>query len=134
MHKLAKTSTVYMILGLIFGVYYREFTKFTNFSGKTQLSVLHTHTLVLGMLFFLIVLLLETNFKLSQQKYFQRFYLFFNAGLIITLGMLLLHGTLTVLGYPDSAAISGIAGIGHLLLTIGLGFFFHSLLKALQAK
>lgn len=134
MHKLAKTSMVYMILGLIFGVYYREFTKFTDFSGKTQLSVLHTHTLVLGMLFFLIVLLLEKNFKLSQQKYFQRFYLFFNAGLIITLGMLLLHGTLTVLGYPDSAAISGIAGIGHLLLTIGLGFFFHSLLKALPAK
>lgn len=134
MHKLAKTSMVYMILGLIFGVYYREFTKFTNFSGKTQLSVLHTHTLVLGMLFFLIVLQLETNFKLSQQKYFQRFYLFFNAGLIITLGMLLLHGTLTVLGYPDSAAISGIAGIGHLLLTIGLGFFFHSLLKALPTK
>lgn len=134
MHKLAKTSMVYMILGLIFGVFYREFTKFTNFSGKTQLSVLHTHTLVLGMLFFLIVLLLETNFKLSQQKYFQRFYLFLNAGLIITLGMLLLHGTLTVLGYPDSAAISGIAGIGHLLLTIGLGFFFHSLLKALPAK
>ena len=134
MHKLAKTSMVYMILGLIFGVYYREFTKFTNFSGKTQLSVLHTHTLVLGMLFFLIVLLLEKNFKLSQQKYFQRSYLFFNAGLIITLGMLLLHGTLTVLGYPDSAAISGIAGIGHLLLTIGLGFFFHSLLKALPAK
>lgn len=134
MHKLAKTSMVYMILGLILGVYYREFTKFTDFSGKTQLSVLHTHTLVLGMLFFLIVLLLEKNFKLSQQKYFQRFYLFFNAGLIITLGMLLLHGTLTVLGYPDSAAISGIAGIGHLLLTIGLGFFFHSLLKALPTK
>lgn len=134
MHKLAKTSMVYMILGLIFGVYYREFTKFTNFSDKTQLSVLHTHTLVLGMLLFLIVLLLETNFKLSQQKYFQRFYLFFNAGLIITLGMLLLHSTLTVLGYPDSAAISGIAGIGHLLLTIGLGFFFHSLLKALPTK
>lgn len=134
MHKLAKTSMVYMILGLIFGVYYREFTKFTDFSGKTQLSVLHTHTLVLGMLFFLIVLLLEKNFKLSQQKYFQRFYLFFNAGLIITLGMLLLHGTLTVLGYPDSAAISGIAGIGHLLLTIGLGFFFHSSLKTLPTK
>ena len=134
MHKLAKTSMVYMILGLVFGVYYREFTKFTNFSGKTQLSVLHTHTLVLGMLFFLIVLLLEKNFKLSQQKYFQRFYLFFNVGLIITLGMLLLHGTLTVLGYPDSAAISGISGIGHLLLTIGLGFFFHSLLQALPAK
>lgn len=134
MHKLAKTSMVYMILGLVFGVYYREFTKFTDFSGKTQLSVLHTHTLVLGMLFFSIVLLLDKNFKLSQQKYFQRFYLFFNVGLIITLGMLLLHGTLTVLGYPDSAAISGIAGIGHLLLTIGLGFFFHSLLQALPAK
>lgn len=133
MRKLAQTSLIYMIAGLVFGVYYREFTKFTAFSGKTQLSVLHTHTLVLGMLFFLIVLLLEKNFKLSEQKHFQKFYLFFNTGLVITIGMLLLHGTLTVLGYPDSAAISGIAGIGHLLLTIGLGFFFHSLLKALPA-
>lgn len=48
-----------MIIGLLFGVYYRELTKWFDFSGKTQLSTLHTHTLVLGMFFFLIVLLLE---------------------------------------------------------------------------
>ncbi len=131
MRKLARTSLVYMIVGLVFGVYYREFTKFTDFTGETQLSVLHTHTLVLGTLFFLVVLLLEKNFGLSRQKHFNKFYLFFNLGLVVTLGMLLLHGTLTVLGYPDSAAISGIAGLGHILLTIGLGFFFNSLLKAL---
>ncbi|MGM0213533.1 DUF2871 domain-containing protein [Enterococcus sp. AZ109] len=133
MQKLARTSLVYLIVGLVFGVYYREFTKFTGFNGKTQLAVLHTHTLVLGMLFFLLVLLLEKNFSLSQQKHFNKFFLFFNLGLIITLAMLLVHGTLTVLGHPDSAAISGIAGMGHILLTIGLGFFFHCLLKSLPS-
>lgn len=132
MNKLVRVSMVYMILGLSFGVYYREFTKLTGFTGKTQLSVLHTHTLILGMFFFLIVLLLEKNFKIMEQKHAGKFYLFYNIGLGITLLMLLVHGTMMVLGYEDSAAISGIAGLGHIIMTVGLGFFFHSLFSAVN--
>ncbi|MHC5248497.1 DUF2871 domain-containing protein [Enterococcus sp. LJL90] len=132
MKKLARVSMSYMILGLVFGVYYREFTKFNDFTDKTQLSVLHTHTLILGMFFFLIVLLLEKNFQLSQHKNFKKFFIIYNIGLGVTLLMLLVHGTLTVLGYADSAAISGIAGLGHIIITIGLGFFFNVLFGSIK--
>ena len=63
MRKLARTSMTYMIAGLLAGVFYREFGRFNDFTGKSQLNTLHTHILVLGMFFFLIVLLLF--FKIS---------------------------------------------------------------------
>ncbi|WP_265457867.1 DUF2871 domain-containing protein [Enterococcus sp. HY326] len=132
MKKLVRVSMSYMILGLVFGVYYREFTKFNDFTDKTQLSVLHTHTLILGMFFFLIVLLLEKNFQISQHKNFKKFFIIYNIGLGVTLLMLLVHGTMTVLGYADSAAISGIAGLGHIIITIGLGFFFNVLFGSIK--
>ena len=124
LQKLTRTSMMYMILGLIFGLYYREFTRFHDFTGKTQISVLHTHALILGMFFFLIVLILEKLFNLSSHKYYKRFNIFYQSGLGITLLIMLIHGSMIVMGYESSAMMSGIAGIGHLLLTIGLGFFF----------
>ena len=71
--KLARTSMTYMIAGLASGVYYREFGRFNDFQGKSQLNTLHTHILVLGMFFFLIVLLLEKSFKLSEHKNYKKF-------------------------------------------------------------
>ncbi|MGX4687085.1 DUF2871 domain-containing protein [Vagococcus sp. JNUCC 83] len=132
MKKLARASLSYMIIGLIGGVYFREMTKFNDFEGWTQLSVVHTHTLILGMFFFLIVLLLEKNFNLTKHKNFKKFYMFYNIGLGVTLLMLLIHGTMTVLGLESSAAISGIAGLGHIILTVGLGFFFQVLLQSIK--
>jgi len=108
MKKLVRVSMFYMIFGLIAGVYYRELTKFYNYSGETQLSTLHTHILVLGMFFFLIVLLLEKNFQLTQHKNYKKFYALYNSGLGITLLVMIIHGTLTVLGDSSGAAISGI--------------------------
>lgn len=132
MQKLARASLSYMIIGLISGVYFREMTKFNDFDGWTQLSVVHTHTLILGMFFFLIVLILEKNFNLTKHKNFKKFYITYNIGLGVTLLMLLTHGTMTVLGIESSAAISGIAGLGHVILTIGLGFFFQVLLQSIK--
>ncbi|WP_270790300.1 DUF2871 domain-containing protein [Enterococcus diestrammenae] len=130
--KLVRVSMSYMIIGLLFGVYYRELTKWFDFSGKTQLSTLHTHTLVLGMFFFLIVLLLEKNFHITAHKWYKRFYITYNIGLGITLLLMLIHGTMTVMGIESSAAISGIAGLGHIIMTIGLGFFFAILFGSVE--
>ena len=132
MKKLVRVSMSYMIIGLLFGVYYRELTKWFDFSGKTQLSTLHTHTLVLGMFFFLIVLLLEKNFHITAHKWCKRFYITYNIGLGITLLLMLIHGTMTVMGIESSAAISGIAGLGHIIMTIGLGFFFAILFGSVE--
>lgn len=132
MKKLVRVSMSYMIIGLLFGVYYRELTKWFDFSGKTQLSTLHTHTLVLGMFFFLIVLLLEKNFHITAHKWYKRFYITYNIGLGITLLLMLIHGTMTVMGIESSAAISGVAGLGHIIMTIGLVFFFAILFGSVE--
>ena len=47
------------------GVFYREFTKLNAFTGKTTLSVVHTHYFLLGMVAFLLLLLLEKNFSFT---------------------------------------------------------------------
>ncbi len=134
MEKLYKTSRNYLILGLALGVFYREFTKFNEYTGPTQLAVLHTHTLMLGMFFFLILLVLEKLFRISTAARFKLFYRFYNTGLGLTLLMMLIHGILTVLGKESGAAISGIAGLGHILLTVGLLLFFVSLHERIRSE
>ena len=66
MQKYFKISSFYLLFGLVMGIFSREFTKLNNFSGYTVLKSVHTHTLVLGFLFFIIVLLLEKNFTISD--------------------------------------------------------------------
>ncbi|MEG0286505.1 MAG: DUF2871 domain-containing protein [Vagococcus sp.] len=134
MKKLARTSMTYMIAGLASGIYYREFGRFNDFQGKSQLNTLHTHILVLGMFFFLIVLLLEKSFKLSEHKNYKKFYAIYNSGLGITLLLMLIHGSMTVLGYDDSPMIAGLAGIGHIVLTVGLGYFFNVLIAQVSKQ
>ncbi|MGX7244303.1 DUF2871 domain-containing protein [Enterococcus quebecensis] len=132
MKKLVRVSMFYMIFGLLAGIFYREFTKLNDFTGETQLGVLHTHILILGMFFFLIVLLLEKNFQLTKEKNYKKFYVIYNIGLGITLLMMIVRGVLQVLSYPESAAISGISGLGHIIITIGLAYFFQVLFKAVK--
>ena len=52
MRRILYAFLTYMIVGLLSGFYYRELTKAYNFTGDTQLSVVHTHTLILGMFMF----------------------------------------------------------------------------------
>jgi nitric oxide reductase large subunit len=122
--KLYYAALAYTILGLAGGLFYRTFTHANNFTGDTQLAVVHTHFLVLGMVFFLGVMLFERAFKLSQSKLFNWFFWPYNVGLIWTAGFLTFNGMNTVLGNTTSAAVAGISGIGHILLTIGLILFF----------
>lgn len=117
----------YLIAGLLAGLYYRELTKAQDFTGQTQLSVLHTHLLTLGVVFLLAVLALEKLFQLTSSTQFSWFFGLFNAGLILTTTMMGVHGTLTVLDKDVSPAISGIAGLGHILMTIGFVLFFVAL-------
>lgn len=85
-----------MIIGLVSGFYYRELTKAHDFTGDTQLALVHTHTLILGMFMFLILLPLEKVFKLSSYYLFNWFFIVYNIGVIITVGMMLTKGTYQV--------------------------------------
>lgn len=123
-----RLSALYAVLALIGGVFFREFTKFNKFTGTTSLSLIHTHAFVLGMFFFLILLLLNHQFQLTKSKKHKPFLIIYNAGLLLTYTMLCVRGIAQVLDIPLKkgihATISGIAGIGHILLGVGLLFFF----------
>lgn len=126
--KLINTAFTYMIVGLLSGLFYREYTKFVGFDGTSTLSVLHTHTLVLGMFFFLIASLFELRLKISKHKSFNKFYITYNIGLILTAIMMLVRGLVTIqlesVSKGLDASISGMAGIGHIIITFGLMYFF----------
>ncbi|WP_329119772.1 DUF2871 domain-containing protein [Streptomyces sp. NBC_01465] len=134
MKKLYYAAHTYMIVGVVSGLYYREITKHYDFTGDSQLGVVHTHLLALGMLFFLIVLALEKLFTLSaNRRLFTWSFWVYNAGLALTVTMMTIHGTQTVAGAKTSEAISGIAGLGHIVLTVGLILFFVNLGKRIPA-
>lgn len=128
MRKLLNASFSYMIAGLASGVFYREFTKFKAYEGVTRLSYLHPHLLVLGMFAFLIFLLLDKHFDLRSHEKFNRFYITYHIGLISTAVMLFVRGMTEVLGSELSkamnAAISGMAGLSHIILTAGIMYLF----------
>lgn len=124
MNKYIKVAIYYAVLGLISGVFYREFTKFNGVDGGTSLAYLHVHILALGMFFFMILCLFESKFKMSNFKGFKVFNITYNLGLHITLGVFIVRGVTEALGSNYSRAfdksISGIAGIGHILLATGI--------------
>lgn len=137
MRKLFLASFVYLLLGLASGLFYREFTKINDFTaadGFTQLSVVHTHLLTLGVIVLLIVLLLEKTFELSKSRAFGWFFWIYNLGLVVTAVGMTVNGTLTVLGIETSKALAGISGSGHIILTAGLLLLFFALWKRVAAS
>ncbi|GAA1557276.1 DUF2871 domain-containing protein [Brevibacterium picturae] len=135
MKKIFNAAFAYMIIGVLAGLFYREFTKANDFpeGGATQLSVVHTHLLTLGFIVLLIVLVLDKVFGLSGTKLFTWFFWTYNVGIILTTGMMVWHGSLTVLGQESNAMIAGIAGLGHIALSVGMVLLFLSLRKAIVA-
>ena len=115
------------------GVFYREFTKYNGFTGVTALGKVHTHLFLPGMLVFLVVALYARQSGLGENKTFRVFLWTYNIGVPLTAVMLLVRGVTQVLGLSlssgASAAISGIAGIGHILTGVGIVTLLVSLKK-----
>lgn len=134
MKKYVNVSLVYAVAAMAGGVFYREFTKFNQFTGVTALGKVHTHLFLLGMLVFLLVALFAGRLELEKQKGFALFMKLYNAGVPLTAVMMLVRGVTQVLALPlsrgASAAISGVAGVGHILTGVGLVLLLLSLRKA----
>ncbi len=133
MKKFVNNAFIYAILAMASGVFYREFTKFCGFTEWTALSVVHTHYFILGMMFFLVLGLVEKNIHFMDQKT-NRAVIGYHAGLNITAIMLFVRGVLQVtasdtLSHGMDAAISGIAGIGHLVLGVSMIMILLSIKK-----
>lgn len=123
MKRYMNAALLYAVLAMAAGVFYREFTKFNGFTAKTALSVVHTHYFLLGMVFFLLLLLLEKNFSFTSVKT-GRVLVVYHIGLNLTAVMFIVRGVAQVLAPMLSssmnAAISGIAGIGHIVLSVSI--------------
>lgn len=131
MRRLLYAFLFYMIIGLVSGFYYRELTKAHDFTGDTQLALVHTHTLILGMFMFLILLPLEKVFKLSSYYLFNWFFIVYNIGVLTTIGMMFTKGTYQVIGMTVPESFAGYAGIGHTILTAGFILLFFLLRNAI---
>lgn len=128
---------IYTLLALIAGVFYREFTKFNNFTGQTTLSLVHAHLLVLGAVLCLILALFAQQTDLLKQNKFQIFWKLYNIALPLVALMLAVRGVVQVLALNLSriltASISGLSGLAHILLALALIYLFLAL-KAVAKK
>ncbi|WP_145477364.1 DUF2871 domain-containing protein [Staphylococcus warneri] len=131
MRRLLYSFLIYMIIGLFSGFYYRELTKAHHFTGDTQLSLVHTHTLILGMFMFLLLLPLEKVFKLSSYYLFNWFFVIYHIGILVTIGMMTVKGTYQVIGKTVPASFSGFAGMGHTAMLAALLILFFLLRQAI---
>lgn len=139
MKKYVNISLIYAVAAIACGVFYREFTKIIGFSGKTALAFTHLHMFVLGMIVFLLIAIFSAITDLTEQKQFKPFLVLYNAGLPFMVIMLFARGIPQVLEIElskgASAAISGMAGVAHIMITAAVILFFialrnsHSILR-----
>ena len=131
-----KTAFVYAVIAIVFGVFYREFTKGMAYSGQTALSVMHTHYFMLGMTFFLVLALLEKNFAFSDKTVFWLIVVY-HAGLNVAGAAMFSRGLAQVICESGiskglDGAISGIAGLGHAVLGVALLWTLIKLIKSVK--
>ncbi|WP_442603403.1 DUF2871 domain-containing protein [Paenibacillus sp. KN14-4R] len=131
MKKLYYAAFTYLVLGLLSGIFYREFTKGEGFTGQTVLGVAHTHILVLGFMFFLIVLVLAKVFQIHQRKGFKAWFIVYNIGLLGTIGTLIARGIFQVNG-SDFKGLPHMAGLSHAIMGAGLVWLLIYLKKVIK--
>ncbi|MEJ6013652.1 DUF2871 domain-containing protein [Corynebacterium sp. H127] len=134
MQKLYTAAAAFAVLGLVAGVFYREFTRANDFMGETQLSTLHTHLLVLGMFSFLIQMALNAVFKLDEHKLFNAFFWTYTVGLVWMTTMMVVKGVFQVLkeGQEYPAALAGVSGLGHIIMAAAIFMLFRILHKQVR--
>ncbi|MED1407396.1 DUF2871 family protein, partial [Bacillus mycoides] len=95
------------------------------------LQLVHTHVLVLGFVFFLIALALFKVFNVHETKSFRAWFVFYNVGLIFTIATMVFRGLLQVNG-TDFNGLSHMAGLGHVIISVGLVWFMILLKKSFK--
>lgn len=128
-----KASMWYFIFAMVFGVFYREVTKFTNFTGKTTLSIVHSHGVVLGTILFLILFVLSVSKNFGQGSLFSKFFKTYNIALTFMLIMLIVRGCTqvfdVVITSTQSAIISGLSGLAHIFMLVAFIMLFKCLFQ-----
>ncbi len=124
MKKYINIALIYAVVGLLSGLAYREIIKLTGFTGQTSLNLVHTHLFTLGMFLFMIVALFAQHHELEKIKSFRVFLVTYHIGLPLSTIMLAVRGMTQVLEMDLSkavnASIAGLAGISHILVSVGI--------------
>ena len=128
MKKLFNSAFVYLLAALASGVLWREITKILDITEPTALGTVHTHLFSLGFIMFLLFILLEKNFHVSEAPKFNLFFILYHIGLILSAVLMVVRGMISILVINGTiemtnglnGAISGIAGMGHIILTVAL--------------
>ncbi len=138
MKNMYKISIAYLTFGLFAGLFYHEAAYWTHFEGFSALSRVHPHALTLGAAVFLLMPLLMQVFQIQKSKHFKRFVVVYNLGLVMSLGFMTARGVTQLFQMPISSfadhMIGGMAGIGHVILTVGIGFLFCALFQCCDQK
>lgn len=139
MKKLFNTAIVYLVAALASGVFFREFTKALGEKGASHLGVTHTHLFALGVLIFLLLAIFAyLKPELLKTRGFKNFYIIYNIGLPLAIILMFVRGIVqtfaTQIPRGIDAMISGIAGLSHILLTVGLFVMVYTLKGVFAAK
>lgn len=137
MKKFVKYAIVFLALGLCCGIFYREFTKAYEATGQfTILGLCHPHFLALGVLLTLVIGLVGERLGTNDKKLFKIGFRTYSIGVLLTGIMLLVRGILDVLEKSPTiefavssganGAISGVAGLCHAALGVGIVIVFVS--------
>lgn len=134
MKKCINMAFIYGMAAIACGVFYREFTKFNKFEGKTALAFTHLHLFALGTLLFLILAIFSQITNLTEQKAFSWFWKLYIVGLPFMVIMLFVRGIPQVLemnlSRGFSSAIAGMAGISHMIIAFALISLFIALKRS----
>lgn len=130
MKRYIEYSFGFLIAGLLSGVFYREYSKFFNLSKvHTTLGLVHPHFLVLGVLFILLIGLVNCHFCLAEEKQMQTAVMIYALGTAGSGVMLLVRGICDVLtrsgrvhelSRDAEITISAFSGVFHIVLSAGI--------------
>ena len=140
MKKYIKYSLVFLILGIVCGVFYREFTKAYGLANEyTTLGLAHTHFLVLGVIFVILLGLVTDKLNKHDDKLFKCAFATYSVGVLGMGIMIFVRGILDVLVKSDkivyqlsggaNGAIAGISGVFHAVLGVGIILVFVAWLR-----
>ncbi len=138
MKKIMNASLIYFVLAMAGGVFYREFTKWNGYTEPTTLGVLHVHLLVLGTVVFLLTALFAKITNLEENALFKKFFVLYNIALPFMSLMMLIRGTIQVLGINlgkmGNGMLSGLAGLSHIGIMIALLMLLISIKREMIQK
>ncbi|OHT02378.1 hypothetical protein TRFO_30576 [Tritrichomonas foetus] len=94
--------------------------------GRPFLAAVHVHLMVLGAIMFLINILLDGVYNITQARFYKTFYIVYLVGISLAISMMLYKGFVQLYdGKPIGGLKDAVAAIGHTTTFVGLFFFCH---------